>query len=708
MADPSVCIYLCKVLCSRGGGMRLSELPDQMGLPLSQVRQILDDAGQGRFLVVRRGADQYVLAVTAARLCVRQVCTGCDKLHLCKLNLRARCRTITCKYPHEIFSESNRNVLKNHELIGLNEEELCILLLQNDSFLLPDVCGGYNKKERTCTLNGKCRRLHICRYFLRGECRFPHCKRSHDLLDPVPASLLLAEGLDEETIWNIQAICDARIAAFIKDLKTPNCPPAAEKDDPSTRPKNQRSQNADNFVMVDRPDQGAKRAPKFPSAEKEKSDEICVYYLWQFCKNKNNCSMIHYDLPYRWQIHTSNGWKDLPRREEIEQAYCDPNITRFPDLGLDFTTLTSATSPIRRLSTPSSVTKEPKFVMTTMWLWYWKSDQGQWFEYGKQATPALKSILKKPEKNNQIQPASVTSEDLENLYQADPTGNVQFEAGSQQYVLSFKYMTQTNENYSTQREVRRRPKFVSSEDVRTKKGHTAGATTITTAAVAAAAAAAAATPTPIVSPVTIPTYPPYWDNTALPSIGYAAIELHRDSQEFLRIEGPFQQTMKNHRISKIHRIQNPSLWQVYQWQKEQMKKKKGGQNIDERYLFHGTVPSCLKAICADNFDWRLCGTNGTVYGKGSYFARDASYSDNYCQPNDNEKMMFLAQVLVGEFIMGHPTYTRPPAKLSNMLNPYDSCVDNPSNPSIFVIFEKHQVYPAYLIYYREEKKCILS
>ncbi|XP_013924707.1 PREDICTED: poly [ADP-ribose] polymerase 12-like [Thamnophis sirtalis] len=233
--------------------------------------------------------------------------------------------------------------------------------------------------------------------------------------------------------------------------------------------------------MVDRPDQGAKRAPKLPSAEKEKSDEICVYYLWQFCKNKNNCSMIHYDLPYRWQIRTSNGWKDLPRREEIEQAYCDPNITRFPDLGLDFTTLTSATSPIRRLSTPSSVTKEPKFVMTTMWLWYWKSDQGQWFEYGKQAIPALKSILKKPEKNNQIQPATVTSEDLENLYQADPTGNVQFEAGSQQYVLSFKYMTQTNENYSTQREVRRRPKFVSSEDVRTKKGHTAAATTITTA-----------------------------------------------------------------------------------------------------------------------------------------------------------------------------------------------------------------------------------
>ncbi|XP_058046638.1 zinc finger CCCH-type antiviral protein 1-like isoform X2 [Ahaetulla prasina] len=658
-ADSAVCSYLSKVLCSRGGCVRLSELPQEMGLPMSQLRQVLEDAGQARFLVTRRGGDQFVLAISAARLCVRQVCMGCDRLHLCKLNLRGRCRVNACKYSHDIFSETNRQVLKTHELSGLNEEELCVLLLQNDPFLLPDVCGAYNKGGGSCTLKDNCSRLHICRYFLRGECRFPHCKRSHNLLDSHPTSLLIAEGLDQDTIWNIQAICDARIAAFMKDLRIPNCTAAAEKDYLNTRPKTERYPvpfQANNFVKVDLPDQ-------------------------------DNCSMIHYDLPYRWQISTSSGWKDLPRREEIEKAYCDPSITSFPDLQIDFRTMTSVPPPIRRLSTVSSVTKEAKFVMTTKWLWYWQNDHGQWIEYGKQ--------------DKQFQPASLTSDDLENLYLAEPNGSIQFEAGSQKYLLSFKNMTQVNLNYPTKREVRRRPKFVSSEDVKTKKGHTA-------AAAAAATTTATAIPAPIASPVTTPTYPPNWDTTALPAIGFAAIELNRGSPEFLKIENLFQLTMKNYKIRKIERIQNPSLWQVYQWQKEQMKKKKGGQIIDERLLFHGTNRSSVKSICTDNFDWRLCGTNGTVYGKGSYFARDANYSDNYCPAKDDEKVMFLAQVLVGEFVVGHPIYTRPPAKLTDVLNSYDSCVDNTLNPSIFVIFEKHQAYPAYLIFYREEKKCILS
>ncbi|XP_026581754.1 zinc finger CCCH-type antiviral protein 1-like, partial [Pseudonaja textilis] len=92
MADPAVCSYLTKVLCSRGGCVRLSELPDEMGLSLSQLRQVLEDAGQARFLSARRGSDLCVLAVSPVRLCVRQVCMGCERLHLCKLNLRGRCR----------------------------------------------------------------------------------------------------------------------------------------------------------------------------------------------------------------------------------------------------------------------------------------------------------------------------------------------------------------------------------------------------------------------------------------------------------------------------------------------------------------------------------------------------------------------------------------------------------------------------------------
>lgn len=60
--------------------------------------------------------------------------------------------------------------------------------------------------------------------------------------------------------------------------------------------------------------------------------------------------------------------------------------------------------------------------------------------------------------------------------------------------------------------------------------------------------------------------------------------------------------------------------------------------------------------------------------------------------------MFLAQVLVGEFTRGQSSLVRPPAKNNNQ-SFYDSCVDNETNPAIFVVFEKFQVYPEYIIEY---------
>ncbi|ESO10764.1 hypothetical protein HELRODRAFT_167262 [Helobdella robusta] len=51
--------------------------------------------------------------------------------------------------------------------------------------------------------------------------------------------------------------------------------------------------------------------------------------------------------------------------------------------------------------------------------------------------------------------------------------------------------------------------------------------------------------------------------------------------------------------------------------------------VNEKNLFHGTSKEAVEAICRTNFDWRLCGSHGTMYGQGSYFARDASYSHMY-------------------------------------------------------------------------------
>ena len=125
-------------------------------------------------------------------------------------------------------------------------------------------------------------------------------------------------------------------------------------------------------------------------------------------------------------------------------------------------------------------------------------------------------------------------------------------------------------------------------------------------------------------------------------------------------------------------------------------------SINEKRLFHGTSPSAVEAICKQNFDWRLHGKNATKYGEGSYFALNSWYSDAYATQDDNSsKFMFVAKVLVGSYTVGHSSYRRPPQKDPG--NPtsdlYDSCVDDTSSPSIFVLFDTDQFYPEYIIEY---------
>lgn len=131
-----------------------------------------------------------------------------------------------------------------------------------------------------------------------------------------------------------------------------------------------------------------------------------------------------------------------------------------------------------------------------------------------------------------------------------------------------------------------------------------------------------------------------------------------------------------------------------------MEARHGGKEIYKRNLFHGTGSSdAIRGICINNFDFRMSGKHGTVYGDGAYFARDSSYSDRYAGSGP-KRYIFQALVLVGEYTLGNGSYRRPPAKPGKLDELYDSCVNNVADPSIFVVFEKNQFYPEYLIEYQ--------
>ncbi|KAM9292892.1 protein mono-ADP-ribosyltransferase PARP12 [Morus bassanus] len=659
-----------RVLCASGGCLEQSELQRRVpGRPTAeQLALVLRDAQ--RFTLVRRpgeaaaaaaGAGVVVVATSPLRLCQEYGagCEGqCGRLHLCKFHLKGLCRNQQarreCKFVHNFHSDHNLCVLKQYGLENLNSDELRQLLLQNDPSLLPEVCLHYNKGDGphgSCTYKKICTKLHVCQYFLRGQCRFgSSCKRSHDLLKSECYEKLERQGMSSNIIEKLPSIYrnmydiknGNRNVYDIEDVKSSPC---KERKHSSSR---ESSTTNDNEL-----------------------EQICLYHLYRSCGFKDKCIRTHFHLPYRWQISDGNTWKDLKNMEEIEKAYCDPSNARFSNGVTEsgsvlscicFLNMCCGFEKVRRLSTASSVTKPPHFILTTEWIWYWKDERGLWQEYGK--------------KDDDHVAATVSSDDLEKAYIAKSSPKLNFKAGKHEYELNFGAMIQKNLRYTTEREICRRPKFVSQTEVEKTRArgfkHTEQFKGV----------------------------PAHWDKSALPELGFKLIELDSSSEEYKKVKVDFQRTMPRTVIKRICRVQNPSLWELYQWQKEQMQKTNGGKAVDERFLFHGTSKKYIDAICHQNFDWRICGLHGTVYGKGSYFARDASYSHNYCLEDSYPKTMFLARVLVGEFTLGSSSYVRPPLKDNQ--NFYDSCVNSSSNPSIFVIFEKQQIYPEYLIEYIDQ------
>lgn len=200
--------------------MTLEELLGEIRLPEAQLYELLETAGPDRFVLLetgdQAGITRSVVATTRARVCRRKYCQRpCDSLHLCKLNLLGRCHYAQsqrnlCKYSHDVLSEQNFQVLKNHELSGLNQEELAVLLVQSDPFFLPEICKSYKGEGRKqiCGQPQPCERLHICEHFTRGNCSYLNCLRSHNLMDRKVLTIMREHGLSSDVVQNIQDICN--------------------------------------------------------------------------------------------------------------------------------------------------------------------------------------------------------------------------------------------------------------------------------------------------------------------------------------------------------------------------------------------------------------------------------------------------------------------------------------------------------------------
>uniref|UniRef100_A0A5F4VR26 Poly [ADP-ribose] polymerase n=1 Tax=Callithrix jacchus TaxID=9483 RepID=A0A5F4VR26_CALJA len=181
------------------------------------------------------------------------------------------------------------------------------------------------------------------------------------------------------------------------------------------------------------------------------------------------------------------------------------------------------------------------------------------------------------------------------------------------------------------------------------------------------------------------------------------VQLHPGQSEYNTIKDKFTQTCSSYTIEKIERIQNAFLWQSYQVKKKHMDIKNGHMN-NERLLFHGTDADSVPHVNQHGFNRSYAGKNAVAYGKGTYFAVDASYSakDTYSRPDSNgRKHMYVVRVLTGVYTQGHAELVTPPPKNPHSTTDlFDSVTDNALYPRLFVVFFDNQAYPEYLITFR--------
>jgi hypothetical protein len=209
MAEGMFATDLLTILCEKGGQMRLNDLykvmnQSNMGIDLSDFLHRYP----GLFRIDTSPREPWVMAHTQITFCEKHYtkmgCSGqmCSGLHICKYYILSECRYGTrCSYGHDNQTSHNRRILADHMLdspaFTLTHMKVLIARNRNSQLLWPQTCKFYNNEGGCRAKDGtKCSCLHVCRYFVLGNCGYDPCKRSHDVLSPQCVSVLSKYGID--------------------------------------------------------------------------------------------------------------------------------------------------------------------------------------------------------------------------------------------------------------------------------------------------------------------------------------------------------------------------------------------------------------------------------------------------------------------------------------------------------------------------------
>ncbi|XP_052820681.1 protein mono-ADP-ribosyltransferase PARP12-like [Mya arenaria] len=680
----------------------------------------------------------------------------CQYLHLCKNYITRECITENCQRSHFIHESTVRNVLEKHgismgKIPKKNLAEFRKIMQSNDRNYsgrdgpIPEPMFGRNAATKICESYNKnwgcrndktgkpCQYLHLCKNYITRECMTENCQRSHFIHESTVRNVLEKHGISMGKIpkknlaefRKIMQSNDRNYSGRDGPIPEPMFGRGRPLPDTLTRPMSgmtiqdrgvwhtsrrpplspaqlggaeavascRRTQNQGIPFNLMRASSSLERVSE-TAADNILNKKICIYNLKSRCSYFAQCFNYHCELLYQWfyRFDDSSNWKTVEPQENMrmELHYSDPANVEYclfiedVSVQLKFKTMKAEGEgkhlTFHRVSTESSAILD-SHPLATSWQWFWMAESGEWKKYGDDADGHRSTI---------------SSEDLEQAYISNPDGQLKFSTQEHEYKLDFAKMVQCNLHHKTEREVSRRPKFVSKDELERRKKQPV-----------------IQKPAGSATSGFVPVAPPHWNlrktDELLNHCELVPLDERNPSMktEYNKIESMFFETMSSttETILSISRVENGDLWYSYLSKKAKLKKRNKGVDVEERQLFHGTRNDTVEAIYRQGFDFRLSGTaSGTAYGKGSYFATTAKYSNCYTDRQKETMVMFIAKVLVGDYTKGNESYTRPPQKdpldLSSPL--YDSCVDNVIVPKIFVIFELGQVYPEYLIKYKSD------
>jgi len=178
-----------------------------------------------------------------------------------------------------------------------------------------------------------------------------------------------------------------------------------------------------------------------------------------------------------------------------------------------------------------------------------------------------------------------------------------------------------------------------------------------------------------------------------------------------------QRRLPDWTVVRCERIEDALLWEKYTAKRAQLRERKVRRadikpetaesiqysanttldhRVNEVWLLHGTSEDAAKAISKSNFT----SSSGGCFGSGIYFADDARKSNQYAtRTEENLKIMLLCRVALGGIMTLPEGQDRTADRYASDPN-IDSILGFTDNKE-FVVYDPAQVYPEYIMYYKE-------